>query len=35
MIDWESVIDWKRLDELSDDEVKLLYSILTKEDNNA
>jgi len=35
MIDWEAVINWEVLDKMSDDEIKLLHDILTKEDTNA
>jgi len=33
MIDWEAVIDWERLDKMTDDEIDLLYNIFNKENN--
>lgn len=30
MIDWEAVIDWERLDKMTDKEIELLSNILEK-----
>jgi hypothetical protein len=35
VIDWEAVINWETLDKMTDDEIRLLHNILTKEDTNA
>lgn len=32
MIDWEQIIDWERVDNLSDEEVEILNKIFEKTD---
>ena len=32
MIDWEQIIDWERVDNLSDEEIEILNKIFEKTD---